>query len=146
MITGSTRTRKRSTFELETEATLFKGISNLAGLLKQAQQVGSRLQQVGEELKTRRAVGQAGGGMVEVEVNGLGQILRLTIDPSLVEMKDRELLEDLIPAAANQALAKAKELHGEVIKELAGGMNLPGLDEALAAATASDSTPSDEKH
>src|SRR5687768_9471254 len=92
------------------EGTLFKGITNLAGLLKQAQQVGSRLQQVNDELKNRRVTGRAGGGMVEVEVNGLGQVLRLAIDPSLVEMKDRELLEDLIPAATNQALTKAKEM------------------------------------
>jgi DNA-binding YbaB/EbfC family protein len=117
---------------------LFKGITNLAGLLKQAQQVGSRLQQVSDELKQRRATGSAGGGMVEVEVNGLGQVLRLTIEPALVEMKDRELLEDLIPAATNQALTKAKELHAEVIKDLTGGMNFPGLDEVLAKVTGQD--------
>jgi DNA-binding YbaB/EbfC family protein len=118
---------------------LFKGITNLAGLLKQAQQVGSRLQQVSDELKQRRATGSAGGGMVEVEVNGLGQVLRLTIEPALVEMKDRELLEDLIPAATNQALTKAKELHAEVIKDLTGGMNFPGLDEVLSKVTGQDS-------
>jgi DNA-binding YbaB/EbfC family protein len=123
---------------------LFKGITNLAGLLKQAQQVGSRLQQVSDELKQRRATGTAGGGMVEVEVNGLGQVLRLSIDPALVEMKDRELLEDLIPAATNQALAKAKELHAEVIKDLTGGMNFPGLDEVLAKVTGQDTTMKDE--
>jgi DNA-binding YbaB/EbfC family protein len=118
---------------------LFKGITNLASLLKQAQQVGSRLQQVNDELKLRRATGAAGGGMVEVEVNGLGQILRLTVDATLVEMKDRELLEDLIPAAANQALAKAKELHAEVIKDLTGGMSFPGLEEMLAKVTGQES-------
>lgn len=123
---------------------MFKGITNLAGLLKQAQQVGSRLQQVNDELKNRRASGSAGGGMVEVEVNGLGQVLRLSIDPSLVEMKDRELLEDLIPAATNQALTKAKEMHADVIKDLAGGMNLPGLDEALAKVTEQEPTMNDE--
>jgi DNA-binding YbaB/EbfC family protein len=123
---------------------LFKGIGNLAGLLKQAQQVGSRLQQVNEELKNRRALGNAGGGMVSAEVNGLGQVLRVSIEPSLVEMKDRELLEDLIPAAVNQALAKAKEMHAEVIKDLAGGMNLPGLDEALAKATGQDPPATDD--
>jgi nucleoid-associated protein EbfC len=123
---------------------LFKGIANLAGLLKQAQQVGGRLQQINEDLKHRRATGNAGGGMVEVEVNGLGQVLRVSIDPSLVEMKDRELLEDLIPAATNQALTKAKELHAEVIKDLAGGMNLPGLDEMLASATGQTDNKSDE--
>jgi DNA-binding YbaB/EbfC family protein len=126
------------------EALLFKGITNLAGLLKQAQQVGSRLQQVSDELKLRRATGAAGGGMVEVEVNGLGQVLRLSIDPALVEMKDRDLLEDLIPAATNQALAKAKELHAEVIKDLTGGMNLPGLDEVLSKVTGQDTTMKDE--
>jgi hypothetical protein len=123
---------------------LFKGIANLAGLLKQAQQMGGRLQQINDDLKNRRATGRAGGGMVEVEVNGLGQVLKLSIDPSLVEMKDRELLEDLIPAATNQALAKAKELHAEVIKELAGGINLPGLDEMLANATGQTDSKSDE--
>jgi nucleoid-associated protein EbfC len=123
---------------------LFKGIANLAGLLKQAQQMGGRLQQINDDLKNRRATGRAGGGMVEVEVNGLGQVLKLSIDPSLVEMKDRELLEDLIPAATNQALAKAKELHAEVIKELAGGINLPGLDEMLANATGQTDAKSDE--
>ncbi|MCI0630951.1 MAG: YbaB/EbfC family nucleoid-associated protein [Phycisphaerales bacterium] len=123
---------------------MFKGITNLAGLLKQAQQVGGRLQQVSDELKQRRATGAAGGGMVEVEVNGLGQVLRLSIDPALVEMKDRDLLEDLIPAATNQALAKAKELHAEVIKDLTGGMNFPGLDEVLAKVTGQESTMKDE--
>jgi DNA-binding YbaB/EbfC family protein len=123
---------------------LFKGITNLAGLLKQAQQVGSRLQQVNDELKLRRATGAAGGGMVEVEVNGLGQVLRLSIDPTLVEMKDRELLEDLIPAATNQALTKAKELHAEVIKDLTGGMNFPGLDEVLSKVTGQDKEPNAE--
>jgi DNA-binding YbaB/EbfC family protein len=117
---------------------VFKGITNLAGLIKQAQQVGSRLQQVNEELKGRRAVGRAGGDMVEVEVNGLGQVLRLSIDPELVARGDRELLEDLIPAATNQALAKAKELHAEVIKDLAGGVNLPGLNEALSQMSGQD--------
>jgi DNA-binding YbaB/EbfC family protein len=122
---------------------LFKGISNLAGLLKQAQQFGSRLEQVNDELKNRRVTGSAGGGMVEVEANGLGQLLRVSIDPALVERKDREMIEDLIPAAANQALAKAKELHAEVIKDMAGGMNLPGLDEALAKVTGQDTTTLD---
>jgi DNA-binding YbaB/EbfC family protein len=123
---------------------VFKGITNLAGLIKQAQQVGSRLQQVNDELKGRRAVGRAGGDMVEVEVNGLGQVLRLTIDPALVDRGDRELLEDLIPAATNQALTKSKELHAEVIKELAGGMSIPGLSEALGQVTGQDDKTSED--
>jgi DNA-binding YbaB/EbfC family protein len=123
---------------------VFKGITSLAGLLKQAQQVGGRLQQVNDELKNRRAIGRAGAGMVEVEVNGLGQMLRIAIDPALVERNDRELLEDLIPAATNQALEKAKELHAEVIKEIASGFELPGLTEMLAKATSQEEKPGGE--
>ena len=113
---------------------MFKGLSNLATLVKQAQQVGSRIQAVNEELKTRRVIGKAGGGMVEAEVDGLGQVLRITIDPDLIERKDRELIEDLVPAAINAAVSKSKELHAEVLRDLAGGIDLPGLKEALGGA------------
>jgi DNA-binding YbaB/EbfC family protein len=111
---------------------MFKGLGNLASMIKQAQQMGGRLQSLQEELKKQRAVGRSGAGLVEVEVNGLGQILRLTLDPALVQRADREMLEDLIPAAVNQALDKAKELHGDAIKELTGGMNLPPMDDLIA--------------
>jgi nucleoid-associated protein EbfC len=110
---------------------MFKGIANFAAMLKQAQALGGKLQGLNEELKNKRAVGSAGGGLVEVEVNGLGQVLRLSIDPTLVERRDRELIEDLVPAAVNQAQAKAKELHAEAMQAMTGEMNLPGLDEAL---------------
>ena len=95
---------------------MFKGLGNLANigsLIKQAQQMGGKMQQIGEELKTRRAEGSAGGGMVNVEVNGLGEVLRCRIDPSLITAGDRELIEDLLPPAINQALAKSKDLHAE---------------------------------
>jgi len=110
---------------------MFKNLTNLASIIKQAQQVGSRMQAMNDELKTRRVTGQSGAGMVEAEVDGLGQVLRVTIDPSLVERKDRELMEDLIPAAVNAAIAKSKELHAEVLRGLTDGMDLPGLKEAL---------------
>jgi hypothetical protein len=112
---------------------MFKNLTNLASLIKQAQQVGSRMQAMNEELKNRRVTGKAGGGMVEAEVDGLGQVLRIAIDPSLVERKDRELMEDLVPAAVNAAIAKSKELHAEVLRGLTDGMDLPGLKEALGA-------------
>jgi nucleoid-associated protein EbfC len=123
---------------------VFKNLANLASLVKQAQQMGSRIQAVNEELKTRRAVGKAGGGMVEAEVDGLGQVLRITIDPSLVERKDRELIEDLVPAAVNAAVAKSKELHAEVLKSLTEGMDLPGLKEALGAGGGEDANTVNE--
>jgi DNA-binding YbaB/EbfC family protein len=114
---------------------LFKGLSNLASMMKQAQQMGSKMQEVQEQLKNQRATGAAGGGMVEVEVNGNGEMLRLSIDPALIERGEREMLEDLIPAAANQANAKAKQLHAEAMTSVTQGMNLPGLDEAMSQIT-----------
>jgi DNA-binding YbaB/EbfC family protein len=111
---------------------MFKGIGNLGSLLKQAQEVGGRLRSLNDELKKRRVIGRAGADLIEVEANGVGQVLRVTIDPGLIERRDREMLEDLLPAAVNQALAKAKELHAESLKELTGGMNLPPMDELMS--------------
>lgn len=111
---------------------MFKGLGNLANLMKQAQEIGGRVQGLNEELKGRRVSGSAGGGMVQVEANGLGEVLSCRLDPSLVEQKDRELMEDLIVAATNQALAKARQAHVEAMRSLAGGIELPGLEETLA--------------
>lgn len=114
---------------------MFKGLGNLANLgsiLKQAQQMGSKLGQVTEELKARRATGSSGGGLVTVEVNGVGEVLACRIDPSLSTSGDRELIEDLLPAAINEALAKSKQMHSEAMKSLAEGLNLPGMDAMLA--------------
>ncbi len=114
---------------------MFKGLSNLGALIKQAQQIGGQMQNLGEELKGRRARGTAGGGMVEIEVNGLLEVLQCRIDEQLVAGGDREMIEDLVAAAMNQAVAKGKELHSEAVRELTGGLDLPGVQEALAKFT-----------
>jgi nucleoid-associated protein EbfC len=111
---------------------MFKGLGNLATLLKQAQNMGSRMQEMGEELKRRRTLGTAGGNMVEIEINGLMEVLRAKIDPTLISGGDCELIEDLVSAAVNQAISKAKQLHAETLREVTGGMELPGLSEAMA--------------
>lgn len=110
---------------------MLKGLGNLAGLMKQAQQIGGQMQGLNEELKTKRAVGSAGAGMVEIEMNGLLEVLSCHIDPKLVSENDRELLEDLVAAATNQAVSKARELHAEALKSMTGGLELPGLEDAL---------------
>jgi len=117
---------------------MFKGLSNLGALIKQAQQIGGQIQGLGEELKKRRASGTAGGGMVEIEVNGALEVLRCRIDPQLIAGSDHELIEDLVVAAINQALGKGKQLHGEAIRELTGNMELPGLEEALSKFTSTE--------
>jgi nucleoid-associated protein EbfC len=117
---------------------MFKGLGNLANigaLMKQAQEMGGKMQALNEELKTKRATGAAGGGLVEVDVNGLSEVLAVRIDPTLVEKGDREMIEDLLPAAFNAAQQKAKQLSAEAMESLAGGMQVPGLQEALAQLT-----------
>jgi len=114
---------------------VFQGLGNFASLIKQAQEIGGRIQDINAELRTRRTTGAAGGGMVEVEANGAQEIVACRIDPKLMEQGDKELIEDLVTSATNQALEKARQLHAEAMREAAGGLELPGLDEALAKLT-----------
>lgn len=114
---------------------MFKGLGDLANLgqvMQQAQQMGAKMQEVQEALKAKRATGSAGAGMVEVDVDGHGEVLAVRIDPTLIQKADREMIEDLLPAAFNDARLKAKELHAEALKAVTGDLNLPGLDDALA--------------
>ena len=117
---------------------MFKGLGNLANigaLMKQAQEMGGRMQAMQEELRGKRATGTAGGGLVEVDVNGLAEVLAVRIDPSLVERGDREMIEDLLPAAFNAAHEKARLLHAEAVRAIAGGLPLTGIEQALAQMT-----------
>ncbi len=114
---------------------MFKGlenIANLGGLMKQAQEMSGKIKQLTEELKTKRVVGSSGAGLVEVEASGTGEVLAVRIDPGLIEKQDRELVEDLLPGAINDAQAKAKELYASKMQELTGGMNIPGLGDMFS--------------
>ncbi len=117
---------------------MFKGLGNLANLgslMKTAQEMRSKMQSLGEELKAKRVTGTSGGGLIEVEVNGLKEVLAVRIDPSLIEKQDREMIEDLLPAAFNAAAKKAEELHAQAMSSLTGGMDIPGLGDALSQFT-----------
>jgi DNA-binding YbaB/EbfC family protein len=114
---------------------VLKGLGNLANLgalMKQAQEVGSRMQAMQEELRGKRATGAAGGGLIEVDVSGLAEVLAVRIDPALVQRGAREMIEDLLPAAFTAAQQKARQLHAEAMKNITGGLPLPGLDDALS--------------
>jgi nucleoid-associated protein EbfC len=114
---------------------MFKGIGNLASLLKNAQNISGKMQEFNEELKKRRVTGRAGGGMVEIELSGLMEAINCRIDPGVFGQGDRELIEDLIVAALNDAILQGKHVHAEMARSLTGGISLPGLDEALAKFT-----------
>jgi DNA-binding YbaB/EbfC family protein len=112
---------------------MFKELSNMASMLRQAQQMGGKMQEISARLKSKRVTGSAGGGMVVVEANGHGEVLKVKIDPTL--SGDLEMIEDLVPAAMNQVAAKAKELHIEMMQSVASDLQLPGLDEAISKLT-----------
>ena len=99
--------------------------------MKQAQEMPAKMAEINDQLRTKRATGRAGGDMVVVEVNGLAEVLSVKIDPTLFEKNDQQMIQDLLPAAVNQATQQANELRAEAMKGLAGGVNMPGLDDML---------------
>lgn len=113
---------------------MFKGLGNVANLMKQAQEMGGKMQQINEQLRSERVTGSAGAGMVEVDSNGLGEVLAVRIDPSLIEKQDRELIEDLLPAAFNAAKEKATQMHAERMQSLTGGIDMSSLGDLLGEA------------
>jgi len=111
---------------------MFKGIGNIASMLKQAREMQGRMQEMQESLAKQRVEGTAGGGMVTVEVNGQQKVLGIRIEESLLESQDREMLEDLLVAATNQALDKARDAAAEEMSRITGNLDLPDLGEALS--------------
>lgn len=83
--------------------------------------------EIQEELAKKTVEVGTGGGMVKVTANGLGEILSVRIDPELINMQDREILEDLVLGAVNEAQKKANELRQEEMTRLTGGLKIPGL-------------------
>ena len=100
-------------------------MADLMKILQQAQQMQGRLPQIQEELEQKSVSGSAGGGMVSVEADGKGQVKRITIDPSVVDASDVEMLEDLVLVAVRDAQKKAAELAQQEMGRLTGGMDLP---------------------
>jgi DNA-binding YbaB/EbfC family protein len=111
---------------------VFEGLTNVASLMRHAQRVRGMMDEINQRLRRERVKGAAAGGMIEVEANGLGEVLRVVIEPALVEKGEREMIEDLLPAAINAALVKAKEAHSTALAEMTQGLNLPGLDSLLS--------------
>ncbi len=87
----------------------------------------SKLAEIQEELAQKRVDVSTGGGMVKITANGANEILSVEIDEELINMKDREVLEDLIVGAVNETHRKVKELAQEEMSRLTGGIKIPGL-------------------
>ena len=97
------------------------GIGNL---MKQAQQLQANMQKAQAEIAAMEVTGESGGGMVKVTINGRHEAKRVQLDPS-VPMDDREMIEDLVAAAFNDAAHRLEAMTQEKMSGLMGGMNLP---------------------
>ena len=101
-------------------------MKNLGNMLKQAQQMQTRMQEMQAKLEATVVEGQAGAGMVKVQLSGKGDLKRVFIDPSLMTADDREVLEDLLVAAHADAKQKVEAQMAEEMQKATAGLNIPG--------------------
>lgn len=99
----------------------------LNDIMRQAQQMQKKMAEIQEELAKKTVEASAGGGMVIVKASGALQIVEVSIDPAVVDPQDVGMLQDLIHAASNEALKKAREMMEGEMSQLTGGMKIPGL-------------------
>jgi len=104
-----------------------KGIPDMGQLMKQAQQFQAKMAKMQEEVGTRTVEASAGGGMVSVVANGKQEIISVHIDKEVIDPEDSEMLQDLIMAAVNDALSRARDMMNEEMGKLTKGLNIPGM-------------------
>jgi DNA-binding YbaB/EbfC family protein len=102
-------------------------MKGMANMMKQAQKLQAQMMKLQEEMAEKTVETTSGGGMVKVVANGRQQVVSIQIEKEVVDPEDVEMLQDLILAAVNDALAKSQEMVTEEMSKLTGGMNIPGL-------------------
>ncbi|BCA55422.1 Nucleoid-associated protein, ybaB [Nitrospira sp. KM1] len=100
---------------------------NMANVMKQAQAMQAQMAKIQEEAASKTVTGSAGGGTVTVTANGAMDLVSIVIDPEVVKSGDVDMLQDVVLAASNDALRKARQMMADEMKAVTGGMNLPGL-------------------
>ena len=100
-------------------------MKNLGNMMKQAQQMQAKMAEMQEALDKVEIAGSSGGGLVEVRLTGKGEMRKVTIDPTLVDKDEIEVLEDLVVAAHNDAKAKVEAHVAEEMSKVTGGIQLP---------------------
>jgi DNA-binding YbaB/EbfC family protein len=95
--------------------------------MQQAREMQEKMAKVQNELASKTVTGSAGGGMVTVQATGKGEILSISIEDEVIDRSEKELLQDLVAGAVNDALRKARELAKSEMGGLAGGLQIPGL-------------------
>lgn len=96
-------------------------------MLRQAQMMHKKMSKLQEEMAARTVEATAGGGMVTVTATGASELVGITIDPAVVDPADVAMLQDLVLAAANEALKKAKDMMAAEMSQITGGLNIPGM-------------------
>ena len=104
-----------------------KGIPNMGQIMKQAQQFQAKMSQLQEKLGEETVEASAGGGMVTAVVNGRQEVVSIRIDPEVVDPEDVEMLQDLVLAAVNEGLNRAREMVNEEMGKLTKGLGLPNI-------------------
>jgi DNA-binding YbaB/EbfC family protein len=104
-----------------------KGIPSMGNLMKQAQQLQTKMAKLQEELGEKTVEASSGGGMVSVVVNGRQEIISIKIDREVINPDDADMLQDLIVAAVNDGISKAKNMVNEEMSRITGGLNLPPI-------------------
>jgi DNA-binding YbaB/EbfC family protein len=99
----------------------------MGNLLKQAQEMQGRIAKIQEELAQKTVEGSAGGGMVQVTVNGQFNLVSVKIEPDMIKAEEKEMLQDLILAAANDGMRKARDMVSAEMSKVTGGFKIPGL-------------------
>jgi DNA-binding YbaB/EbfC family protein len=102
-------------------------MKGLGDLMKKAQQMKASMDRLQEELASREVEAGAGGGMVTVRATGAQEIASIDIDPSVIDPEEKEMLQDLVQAAVNEALRKSKEMMQEEMGKITGGLPVPDI-------------------
>jgi hypothetical protein len=102
-------------------------VKDLGSIFKQAQEMQTKMADVQRDLAEKKVEVSTGGGMVKVVANGINEIISINIDDELISMNDREVLEDLLTGAINEAHRKVKDLAQEEMTRFTGGIKIPGL-------------------
>lgn len=102
---------------------------DMGQMMRQAQQMMKQREKILEDLKERIVEADAGGGMVKAYVNGAQEVVKVTIEPEVVDPDEKEMLEDLVIAAVNEGLRKSRDLSEKEMAKIAGG--IPGLSNLL---------------